>query len=245
MTSEIEFELVVPAYNEAKNLPMLIEKTVSAAKISNYSSKTFNLIIVNNGSSDDSTQVLQNLANQDLGSWFRVVKIEKNQGYGYGLWAGLKTTSATYVAWSHADLQCDPVNAFKALRTLKSDSGQIIVKGVRFGRDWKDVAVSRVFENLAQLILGLNVYEMNAQPKVFKRDFLATLKAPPQTFAFDLYALYCAQKNNYIVKTIDVEFPSRIHGVSNWASSFLSRIKTILGIIKYMQDLAKKEGRLS
>jgi hypothetical protein len=67
---------------------------------------------------------------------------------------------------------------------------------------------------------------------------------PPKTFAFDLYVLYHAQKAGLAIETIPVVFPPRVHGLSNWSSHFLSRYKTILGMIKYMWDLRKAEGPL-
>lgn len=243
MSKNLIFELVVPAYNEAKNLPLLIQRTAAAAEEAGLSFGQFQLLVVNNGSQDDSAQVLEQLKSGSLGNWFRVVPVIKNQGYGFGLWSGLKETQAQFIGWSHADLQCDPANVFKALQVLREKPSNTIVKGVREGRNWKDVFVSRVFESLALIILGLKIHEMNAQPKVFPRDLLKFFKNPPSTFAFDLYALYCAKKANYTVETIPVLFPPRIHGVSNWASNFLSRYKTILGIIRYMITLAQREGR--
>lgn len=240
-----KFELVVPAYNEAKNLQMLISRTVEAAQKSGMSSKDFNLLVVNNGSADDSEFVLNELKKTDLADWFSIVKVPINQGYGFGILSGLKASQAPLVGWSHADLQCDPANAFTAMKIVsESIPGNVLVKGTRTGRNWKDIVVSRVFETIARVVLGLNVHEVNAQPKVFKRDLLKFLENPPKTFAFDLYVLYCAKKHQYEIKTIPVNFPPRIHGVSNWASSFLGRYKTILGMIRYILHLAKTEGRL-
>lgn len=140
-------------------------------------------------------------------------------------------------------MQCDPADAIKGFKILlQNQDKKYFVKGVRSGRDWKDKFVSRVFELFGLFILGLKIYEINAQPKVFPKEILNYIKNPPNTFAFDLYVLYQAQKNHFLMKTIDVLFPPRIHGVSNWASNFFSRYKTILGMINYMIELRKSEG---
>lgn len=239
------FELVVPAYNEAKNLDSVIRRAVNAAKSSGLSPERFTLVVVQNGSLDDSDKVLQDLSRtSDLGPWFKVVKVPQNRGYGYGLWQGLKATTAEFVGWTHADQQCDPKHGIDAFLTLSKGQENALIKGVRIDRNRKDRFVSRVFEFMARLILGVSVYEMNAQPKVFKRALLKNLKNPPQTFAFDLYVLYNAIKANYTIKTIPVSFPPRIHGMSKWASTFFSRYKTILGMIRYMVELRKQEGRV-
>jgi len=240
----LQFELVIPAYNEARNLKMLLERVVSSAKSFGFDSGEFRLLLVNNGSTDDSRKELSKILSEqpDLASWIKVVEISINQGYGHGIWTGLQASSAEFVGWTHADMQCDPVNAFKALEVLKvSAENRLLVKGVRHGRSRKEVFVSQFFALCARLILGVHLYEINAQPKVFKRGLLVFLKDPPKTFAFDLYVLYCALKNKYTIKTIDVTFPPRIHGVSNWAATFLGRYKTIWGMIVYMWDLRKKD----
>jgi glycosyltransferase involved in cell wall biosynthesis len=238
------FELVVPAYNESRNLKILIGQTIEAAKQRGFGKDSFQLIVVNNGSVDDSNVVLTQLAGGALGEWFRVVLVPKNQGYGHGLWQGLQNTNAEIIGWSHADLQCDPANAFKAYEILRAESESCLVKGTRSGRDSKDIFVSRVFELFAFLILGVRVHEMNAQPKVFPRELINEFQNPPKTFAFDLYALYKAQKSGYQIMNIPVSFPPRIHGVSSWASHFILRYRTIIGIIKYMFHLARTEGRI-
>ena len=209
-----EFELVVPSYNESQTLPAFIERVRIAAQNYGYTSDSFQLVLVENGSTDSSRIVLEQLKEKALGPWFRVVRVEVNQGYGYGLWSGLQITHAPYVAWSHADMQCDPSDAFNALELLKRSgyTEKTLVKGVRAGRNWKDIIISRVFEFLALIILGKGFYEINAQPKVFPRRFLDTIKNPPYGFAFDLYALYCAAKQGFNVQTITVDFPPRIYG---------------------------------
>jgi glycosyltransferase involved in cell wall biosynthesis len=241
----LAFELVLPCYNEEKSLAKILDRAIHAATEIKLTPENFQLVLVENGSRDNSSAEMQRLKAGEVGKWFRVEKVEVNCGYGFGLWSGLKTTSAPIVAWSHADQQCDPADAMKAyLQIANSKTTKALVKGERYGRNWKDRIVSRVFEFCALVILGLRVREMNAQPKVFSRELLSLMKDPPKSFAFDLYALYIAQKNNFAISTIPVLFPPRAHGVSNWASSFLGRYKTILGMIKYMWQLSTTEGRV-
>jgi glycosyltransferase involved in cell wall biosynthesis len=243
--SQLMFELVLPCYNESKSIKTIITKAAEAAVSAGFTPEMFQLVLVENGSKDNSGVIMDELKQTELGRWFRKVQIEVNQGYGFGLMSGLKSTTASFVAWSHADQQCDSYDAFRGLEIIKSDQcKKLLVKGVRTQRNWKDKIVSRTFEFMAWCILGMKVYEMNAQPKVFSRTLLEQIKAPPNGFAFDLYVLYCAAKSGYEFKTISVAFPPRVHGVSNWAAGFFSRYKTIFGMIRYMWDLARLEGRV-
>jgi glycosyltransferase involved in cell wall biosynthesis len=238
-----QFDLVVPAYNEGPTAEQLIDRAKAAAESAGYDHQAFQLIVVNNGSTDDTHQHLAALAQGPLAAWFQVVTVPQNRGYGHGLWAGLQTTQAKYVGWTHADMQCDPADAFRALQIARTRR-RTLVKGVRDGRAVADIAVSRTFEGLARLLLGLDAYEINAQPKVMERELLTCFRDPPTSFAFDLYALYQAQKAGYGFKSVDVRFPPRIHGVSKWAASFAGRYRTILAMVRYMLQLRQEEGVL-
>ena len=242
----LDFQLVVPAYNESKTLTHIIERFRVAATAAGFTSSEVQLVVVENGSSDDSARVLADLQKSADSPWFSVVNVPVNRGYGYGIQMGLRATTGRYVGWSHADMQCEPADAFRALKLLRESGtqGNSLVKGRRFGRALRERIVSRLFEFLARVILGVKVNEMNAQPKVFSRALLDQIENPPDTFAFDLYVLFRAAKSRYQVLTVDVAYPPRIHGLSNWAGHFASRYKTIFGIVRYMWALRSSEGRI-
>ncbi len=237
-------ELVLPCYNESKSIEKIVTRAAEAAQFAGLSSNEFRLLLVENGSKDDSEIVMRQLKQSKLGCWFEIVKVDENRGYGYGLLQGLRASSAPFVAWSHADQQCDPADVFTAYLKIKDNPELNLVKGTRFGRTRGERFVSMVFATISYILLGLKVGEINAQPKVFRRSFLDLVVEPPFDFAFDLYSLYQAQRNGYQFIEIPVLFPPRAHGLSNWAGSVLGRYKTILKMIGYMWQLARKEGRL-
>ncbi|MCX6108339.1 MAG: glycosyltransferase [Proteobacteria bacterium] len=242
----LEFELVLPAYNEAKSLPDLYKKVAEAALSCGFTPDRCQVVLVDNGSTDDSAVVLKQLQSTALGAWFRVVTVALNQGYGFGVKAGLDATTAPFIGWSHADLQCDPVEAFRAAVLLQnlSASTPLVIKGKRFGRSLSSRIISSVFAFAAGVSLGLWCGEINAQPKVFPRRLLGHLSGAPVDFSFDLFALYRAKAAGFSLRTIPVYFPNRRHGVSNWSASFKSRRRTIVGMLRYCRHLALTEGRL-
>lgn len=239
----LQFELVLPCYNEAQSLEKIVDRAVGAAQDFGFNANSFNLVLIENGSKDNSLEIMNQLKQGPKGPWIRVVPVAVNRGYGFGLWSGLQVTRAPFVAWSHADQQCDPKDAFLGLQLIKHKNQRALVKGVRRGRDWKDQFVSRFFELLATLLLKRRFYEINAQPKVFTRDLLSTIDNPPTDFAFDLYFLYRALNHGAEIQTIPVDFPPRVHGFSNWSSNFLSRWKHIRNMIKYIWDLSRNAGK--
>lgn len=240
-STSLKFELVLPCYNESKSLEQLVKRSIQGASRNGFSQETARIVLVENGSKDNSIEILQRLEKDiEIRDWIRVVIVEKNMGYGYGLWMGLKTTTAPLVGWTHADQQCDPSDAFLAANLIQGKTNTL-VKGIRKKRAYTEIFVSRIFDLIASLTLRHLLFEINAQPKVFNRALLSGLN-PPNDFSFDLYMLYMAKKSNYSFQTIMVNFPPRIHGLSNWANSFSSRYKTILKMIRYIFYLAKNKN---
>jgi glycosyltransferase involved in cell wall biosynthesis len=241
-----KFELVLPCYNEAKSIEVILNRAIRAAKEAGFGPDDFQVVLVENGSRDNSLKVMNDfLEKAEFSPWFRVVPVVVNKGYGFGVWSGLLSTSAPVIAWSHADQQCDPADAFRALREFEqAKETKVLVKGIRHGRSLKEQLVSRVFELIAWFHLGYRFYELNAQPKVFSRELLKLCPNPPNDFALDLYVIYCALKNGFVIKTINVEFPPRVHGFSNWANGLKSRSTHIKNMVKYIVSLKKTEGRI-
>ena len=238
-----KFELVIPAYNESMNLEMVIRKSIFAAKTFGFTSSDFQIVLVQNGSTDDSEKILKRLKTKELGAWFRVITLKKNAGHGGGIWEGLKNTTAPIIGWTHGDLQCDPRDCFTAYAKQWNNQKKnllTLIKGVRFGRSHTKIFTSRVFELCARFLLGFKCFEVNAQPKVFHRNLLSEMKNPPTTLAFDLYFLYQTTRAGYYLETIPVQIPNRIHGSSKWSYSLLSRYKTIGEVIRYMIKLRKE-----
>lgn len=228
------FQLVIPAYNESKTLEELVDKTILVAKKNGFNPSSFRLVIVNNGSKDGTRGVLHKLLKSEKGKWIRAVHIEKNQGYGDGVYEGLCATEAPYVGWTHADLQCDPEDAFRAYEILKKHPSQTLVKGKRIQRKITDTLFTLIFETLASVILMERLSEINAQPKIFTRDLLSFLPSPPKDFAFDVYVLYQAKRARFKIFEIPVIFPERKSGVSHWSSQFILKYLTILKMLRYL-----------
>ena len=240
-----ELQLVIPAYDERDNLKPLIEKVVAAAKEFKLDPLSFNLVMVENGSHDDSREVLKQIQSTPLGDWVTVVPIEVNQGYGYGLAQGMAHTDAKVIALTHADLQTDPRDVFKGFMEIKQNPGKnLIVKGCRQGRTFKKRMVSLLFEMITQVLLGEKFREVNAQPKVFTRRLANLCHTPPKGFGFDLYLLYVASLNGFKVIDIPVFFPPRLHGESKSQGSFKAWLNTSFGFIRYAYQLSKLRGQL-
>lgn len=238
MESSLRFELVVPCFNEMLSLHALIEKTVESAKSRNLNSQQFNLVLVDNGSADGTQQLLGNLKEGFFHDWFRIVRLDHNLGYGGGIVAGLKATTAPIIGFTHADLQCDPADAIEAFLECQNLGEKVLVKGQRVNRNLADWLVSRVYELAVGVLWGFWCYDLNAQPKVFHRTLLSRLKPYPQGIPFDAFVLYSAQKDGFLIQVRKVSLRGRMFGESHWAKGILNRLKTFKRVLQELKDFA-------
>jgi glycosyltransferase involved in cell wall biosynthesis len=228
------FALVLPCYNEARSLPAVVERALDCARRRGLTPAEFQLVLVDNGSGDDSRAVMQALAEKRGGEFLHIVSVAANRGYGHGVMTGLRAARPGMLAWSHADEQCDPEDAFRAWKMLRDAGPGVLVKGNRLGRPLRERILSRGFEVASALLLGARLHEINAQPKVFASELLGALVTPPDDFAFDLYVLLRARDLAYTIREIDVRFPPRRHGSSHWSSTLRSRVRTIARLLAYL-----------
>ena len=220
--------VVVPCYNEEKNLPLLVERFADVLK-----GKDAELVLVNNGSTDNSPAVINDLV--AMHSFIRCATVSKNVGYGHGILTGLSAAQGDILAYTHADLQCEPSDVIKAYnRLLDHGSRGVLVKGNREGRS---SLLTSLFHLVAAILFFRKFDDINGQPKVFHRDLLKKFTKPPYGFQFDFYVQYKALQNGYKVVSIPVTFGERKHGESKWATSLQSKVKNALRFLGYILRL--------
>jgi glycosyltransferase involved in cell wall biosynthesis len=237
---EIVYSLVIPCYNESENLENLVDR----CKYLLNEKEDVEVVIVDNGSTDNSSEMLKDLLKNFKKERLRSIRIEKNQGYGYGILIGLNECIGDILGWTHADLQADPVDFLNAISLINQaqDSNRVFIKGKRLGRPLRDVFFTWGMSIFERLILGVHLRDINAQPTVFSKEFFISLQQPPTDFSIDLYFYYEAVKRNYNIKRFSVKFGLRLKGQGH-NDKLISKIKyswkTIifsLGLRRYIKN---------
>ena len=232
--AEPAFSLVIPCYNEAASLPELVLRARFTAEAGGGE-----VILVDNGSTDATPQVLADLlAGGD--DRVRTVRVDPNEGYGWGITQGLLAARAPIVGWTHADLQTDPADALRAVAAMEG-ADRVLVKGRRYGRPLADrvfTAGMTAFETVLLRRRGLS--DINAQPTMFHRDLLTGWEKAPKDFALDLFALYTAVERGYEVRRIPVVFAPRRFGTSSWNVDLAAKRKFIRRTVDFSLALRKK-----
>lgn len=229
----MKFSLVIPCYNEAANLPLLLERCKDLAVRPDVE-----VVLVDNGSTDSTTEVLENLLPKYPGC--RSILVEKNQGYGFGIVSGLKAANGEILGWTHADMQTDPQDALFGLEIFEKHGDEIFVKGRRYGRPFMDVVFTVGMSIFETVLLTQPMWDINAQPTMFSRNFFESWTDPPDDFSLDLYAYYQAQRFGHKVYRFPVRFGERAHGVSHWNVNWAAKRKFIRRTVDFSLQLKKK-----
>lgn len=231
-----ELSVVIPCYNEAKNIPLVLQRFKEA--LTKSGGVVVELILVDNNSKDDTKAVLDQELKRPEYAFARTV-FQPTPGYGAAIKKGLSACQADTLAWTHGDIQTDPFDVFRAYEVFKKNGGStMIIKGNRVGRPFAQAAFSFGMAVISSVLLRRIFFEVNAQPKLLPRTFLTHIENGPDDFSLDLFLLHQAKRLNWGIKAIDVRFEKRLHGISSWAGSFRTKVKTIWRTLKYIWKLA-------
>src|SRR3990172_1076751 len=238
MPRKIELSIILPVFNEEKNIPKVINEFKKISKDINLEV----IFVEDGGSTDKSREILkeQSKKNPFVKSLF-----VKERGYGVSLFRGLKQAKGEYVGWSHADLQTPPTDNLRAFSVLKKQKNpkKTYIKGRRYGRPLFDIFFTLGMSFFESLLLGKILFDINAQPNLFHRSFLTHVKNPPQDFSFDLYAYHLAKSKGYSVIRFPVYFGRRQYGESAWNHGVKDKWKFIKRTLRYSLNLKKEIRR--
>jgi len=232
---KINVSLIIPCYNEAKNLPFLINRCEKLIE-----EFPMEVILVDNGSTDNSEKIIANH------SVLKLVRVENNKGYGNGILEGLSNAKGEILAWTHADLQTDPNDMIKGLKYFLNadDQKTIFVKGTRRGRPIVDLFFTLGMSIFETILLRKFLWDINAQPTIFHKSFFEQWSLPPKDFSLDLYAYFMAKKSELTIKRFPVQFSNRLHGESSWNVNLKGRYNFIRRTLLYSFKLKRELKRI-
>lgn len=218
-----KLSIIVPCYNESKNL----DRLVSAFRDAIGDRGDIELILVDNGSKDETPAVMDQLLARPENHFARSVCVEVNQGYGYGILFGLKAGHGEFLAWTHADMQTPPEDVIRALDRIEQmpNPQRSLVRGNRKGRPFFDQFFTSGMGWVASAALGGSYFDVNAQPKVFHHSLMNHLDDAPYDFTLDLYLLYVAEKLDLAIELVDVRFDLRTEGESKGGGTLAGKYR--------------------
>lgn len=234
MTPPPRLSLVIPCFNEAGNLPDLV--TACARLVDQADAE---VVLVENGSSDGSATTLATLTRPH--DRIRAVMLRENAGYGGGILAGLRACRGSVLGWTHADLQTDPLDCLAALPLLDAEP-RAFIKGLRQRRPLRDQAFTWGMAAFELAVLGARMWDINAQPTLFSREFFASWTAPPEDFSLDVFAYHEAVRQRLPVRRIPVHFGERGAGEGN-NDTLAGKLRTSRKTARFSWELRQRLRR--
>ena len=223
----MNFSLIIPCYNEARNIPILVKKYSKFLK-----SKDNELILVNNGSNDNTDEVFKKLKKQKN---IKTCKIKKNIGFGYGLKKGFNKAKENYIIYSHADLEVNPNDILRSIKILSRKKNfinkKIFIKGNRINKIKNNWSISDIFFSFGLTIFSTilfrkYLFDIHGQPVLFSKKMLKEMSYYPNDFSIDLAIYLHARNKGYKIIRFPVNFnkKKRIYGEGS-SNNFVKKIK--------------------
>lgn len=177
------FSLIIPVYNESRNLDDLVARLDAIA----WPVDT-EWIFINDGSKDDSSKIIKSI--QLRYPRIRLIDNEKNRGKGAALRMGIDAAQGQIVAVQDADAEYDPADLLVLIRPLLAGKADVVY-GSRFRADGFQVHrtfhryVNRLLTLFSNLCSGIHVTDMETCYKVFRADIVKAFALQSNRFGFE------------------------------------------------------------
>ena len=230
-TSSHEFpygiSVFFPAYNDAPALPRLIDRTF---EVLYDNARDFEVIVVNDGSADNTGEVLRQLA-ETHGERLRIVTHEVNRGYGAALRSGFEASTKEFVFYTDGDGQYDVGELPLLLNAVWPDVGLINGYKTRRQDPWHRIAIGAVYNQFARFLFGVRLRDIDCDFRLIRRSLLqrANLVSSSGTICVELVKKL--ESSGMRVVEIPVSHYPRFHGrsqffrVKSLASTFFQLIR--------------------
>lgn len=222
--------IIIPCYNE--RLAIASTVTEILGQLDQEGCTETEIIVVNDGSTDRSEAVLDELTHELPADRFRVVHHRRNLGYGAALKSGIRRSHAEYICITDAD-GTYPNHRIPELLRMAVDHDMVV--GARIG---EDVTYSKVRSIPKMLLIpwvsflcGGSVPDINSGLRVFRRDIaLRFLNLLPDGFSFTTTITICLLRNRHDVVFVPISYTKRIGK---------SHIKPIRDTLRFVQLIGR------
>ncbi len=227
---EAEVSIVLPTYNEAKNISTLIQRIDAAVP------HTKEIIVVDDDSPDKTWEVVEKLNYKDV----RAIRLLKGRNLVGAIQRGIDEAKGKYVIWMDADLSMPPEVIPQMIENLENYD---IVTGSRYAKGGKDqrpfirVASSRIINFIANIFLNFKVLDYDTGFVAARKEVLEKMRLAPSIHGeYCIELLYRAGRKGYKINEVPYSFTDRKAGESKTAETVHALWK--MGIV-YMKRIIR------
>ena len=165
--------MIVPLYNEAESLPVLFEWIARVMQAHGF---TYEVVFVNDGSTDDSWSVIRRLREES--EQVRGICFRRNYGKSAALYCGFKAAEGDVVITMDADLQDSPDEIPELYRMIKEDGYDLVSgwKQKRYDNKLTKNLPSKLFNATARKVTGIHLHDMNCGLKAYRQEVVKNIE---------------------------------------------------------------------
>ena len=217
----MDISIIVPLFNEAESLPHLYEWIARVMKENKFS---YELIFVNDGSSDDSWKVIQSLREQSEA--VRGICFRRNYGKSAALYCGFNAAKGDVVITMDADLQDSP-DEIPELYRMITEEGYDLVSGwkqKRYDNTLTKNLPSKLFNATARCVTGIQLHDMNCGLKAYRKEVVKNIEVFSEMHR---YIPYLAKNAGFtkigekVVQHRKREFGTSKFGINRFVNGYL------------------------
>ena len=205
MSNKTQLSIIIPVHNEEENI---LELYKSLYNILSLVGKTYEIIYVDDGSTDDSFEKIKSIEDARV----KVVRFQRNYGKAAALSCGFKKSKGDIVITMDGDLQDDPKEIPRFIEELDKYDMVSGWKSKRYDPISKTLP-SRFFNWLTRFITGVKINDFNCGYKAYHNYVVKNINLYGE---FHRYIPALAYWRGYSVGEIEVEHHPRIHGESKY-----------------------------
>ncbi len=202
---EKKFSIIIPLYNEGESIEQVIADIRKHLPENSYD---YEIVVVNDGSTDNSQEVLNKIDN------IKIIKSPENKGYGASIKKGISQSEREYIAIIDAD-GTYPVKAMPEL--IKYAKDYDMVSGLRRGKNldqrwlYSQRIGKMILKKLAGYVTKTEIPDINCGLRIFRKDIAQQFWGLyPDGFSFTTTSLVAFISNGYQIKFIPIEYHKRI-----------------------------------
>ena len=173
MEKRLDISVVVPLYNEAESL---VELFSWIKKVMSEHGFSFEVLFVNDGSTDNSWQIIESLAkdNEEV----KAIGFQRNYGKSPALYCGFKRASGDVVITMDADLQDSPDEIPELYRMIKEEGYDLVSgwKKKRYDGTFSKNIPSKIYNATARCVTGLKLHDMNCGLKAYRNEVVKSIE---------------------------------------------------------------------
>ena len=221
-----DLTIIVPAYNEEQSLPAFLDE------IRPYCQQNeFKLIIVDDGSTDETRNILENSTE---GDWLTVIHHKVNKGYGGAFKTAIKKVTTDYLITIDADGQHTLEDVAKLFDYLKATDADMVVGKRSSYHDTKYRRLGKfLIRSIAKMLMPIPITDLNSGMKVYRSDLARKyIHLCPDAMAYsDIITLVFINQKHLVLEK-DILIRSRKHGTSTINTrTALDTVLEILNIV--------------